>query len=344
MSSAEEKGSNLHQYFENTFHQRLVRQSQEQKYDATMLTPATRLLQKRREMDKVEADLRAQKTEHTIRMDALQQRKELLQQKEDTLTESLRRFDRFLKENDARRKRALRKTRDEREACLQKDEEITNLNYDLGDLRDVRQKQRDAISKQEFYEKYLKLVLEETDEFSEINELIDRYVTLHLTNKDLVALDSQCQERMETQTKRLGSRKEEHRVAILGLNTKLGELTTRKEKAEKETLYWEAQAQSAEQNATKRTLLLGRIRMATANLYTLVNAHAPGNIERIPGTEKQLEKIQVFIKDLEDVVNDFEHDMAEQAAETNEGHLAAMSDDPGPSGKKKKKKSGKKKK
>jgi hypothetical protein len=54
-------------------------------------------------------------------MDALLQRKELLQQKEDTLTESLRRFDHFLKENDARRKRALRKTRDEREVgglCL----------------------------------------------------------------------------------------------------------------------------------------------------------------------------------------------------------------------------------
>ena len=76
----------------------------------------------------------------------------------------------------------------------------------------------------------------------------------------------------------------------------LGELSTRKEKAEKETLYWESQAQQAEQNATKRTLLLGRIRMATANLYALVNAHAPGsgstNAERIPNTGKQLDKVR----------------------------------------------------
>jgi hypothetical protein len=62
------------------------------------------------------------------------------------------------------------------QACVQKDGEITVLNDELVNLRDVRQKQRDAISKQEFYEKYLKLVLEETDEFSEINELIDRSV------------------------------------------------------------------------------------------------------------------------------------------------------------------------
>ena len=98
---------------------------------------------------------------------------------------------------------------------------------------------------------------------------------------------------------------------ITRYNTKLGELSTRQEKAEKETLYWESQAQQAEQNATKRTLLLGRVRMATANLYALVNAHAPGatsSKERIPNTEKQLDKIQIFIKDLEDVVREFEDD------------------------------------
>jgi hypothetical protein len=83
--------------------------------------------------------------------------------------------------------------------------------------------------------------------------------------------------------------------------------------------YWEAHAQSAEQNATKRTLLLGRIRMATANLYALVNEHGAGagHIERIPSTELQLMKIQVFIKDLEDVVNDFEAELALQAADHN---------------------------
>ena len=67
-------------------------------------------------------------------------------------------------------------------------------------------------------------------------------------------------------------------LVVRRYHTRLGELTHRKEKAEKETLYWEHQAQASEQSATKRTLLLGRIRMATANLYALVNAHTPGSV------------------------------------------------------------------
>lgn len=128
------------------------------------------------------------------------------------------------------------------------------------------------------------------------------------------------------------------KVRVLGLNTKLGELTAAREVAEKQTLFWEAQATGSEQSATKKTLLLGRIRMATANLYALVNAHAgAGNMERIPGTEKQLDKIQVFIKDLEDVVTDFEREVLGQQAEA-QGHIVGDSMAKSPEGAKTKKK------
>lgn len=317
-----DKTENLHEYFQDTFQGRLVQQSEEQKYDATMLTPATRLLQKQREMHMVEEDLQRQKLEFQERMEVLGQRKEALRNKEQALADQLLRFDKFLKENDARRNRALKKTCDERELCLQKDEELTHLTSELDELHIIRDEQRDQIKKQDFYEGYLRSVLTSSDEFSEINELIDRYDTLHITNKDLVRIDNECQEQMQTLTTAATRNKENHRIQMLGHNTKLGELSTRKEKAEKETLYWESQAQQAEQNATKRTLLLGRIRMATANLYALVNAHAPGsgstNAERIPNTGKQLDKIQIFIKDLEDVVKEFEDDNLESGEEGEE--------------------------
>jgi hypothetical protein len=300
-----------------------------------MLTPATRLLQKQREMSKVEADLQHQKQDHSIKMEELQVRKQNLEQKEQTLTESLRRFDRFLKENDARRKRALRKTRDESMACVVKDDEIITLTDDLAGLRQIRDKQRKAIQKQEFYERYLKSVLSETDEFSEMNELIDRYVTLHLTNKDLVTLDLDTQQNMDTETHDLAQGKDDHRVDVLSLNTKLAKLTHEKDVSEKQTEFWEAQATGAEQSATKKTLLLGRIRMATANLYALVNAHSgAGQMERIPGTEKQLEKIQVFIKDLEDVVNDFEAEENATQKEATENAVGGVGALDGKKGKK----------
>ena len=92
-----------------------------------MLTPATRLLQKQREMHMVEEDLQRQKLEFQERMEVLGQRKEALRNKEQALADQLLRFDKFLKENDARRNRALKKTCDERELCLQKDEELTHV-------------------------------------------------------------------------------------------------------------------------------------------------------------------------------------------------------------------------
>lgn len=111
------QSEDLQQYFHNTFQERLVHQTITNQYDETMLTPATRILQKQREMAQVEEDLRIQKEEHTRKMEQLQERRTILTQKEKDLADSLLKFDHFLKENDARRKRASIKAQEEREAC-----------------------------------------------------------------------------------------------------------------------------------------------------------------------------------------------------------------------------------
>ena len=105
---------------------------------------------------------------------------------------------------------------DELELCTQKDGQIETYRSELVELKKVKDQQRQGVAKQEFYEKYLRKVLQNTDEFSEINELIDRYVTLHLTNKDLVKLDNDCQARMDSLSKDQSHRQEEHRVRVLG--------------------------------------------------------------------------------------------------------------------------------
>jgi len=63
------------------------------------LTPATRLLEKRREMQEVEQALAAQKEEFQMKMESLQQRREELERKEYSLKEHLLKFDHFLKVN-----------------------------------------------------------------------------------------------------------------------------------------------------------------------------------------------------------------------------------------------------
>ena len=92
--------------------------------DEGHLTAATRLLEKRREMNEVEQALNAQKDEYQMKMESLQQRREELERKEYQLKSSLLKFDKFLKENDSKRARALKKATSEQEQSKMKTREI----------------------------------------------------------------------------------------------------------------------------------------------------------------------------------------------------------------------------
>ena len=59
-----------------------------------------------------------------MKMESLQQRREELERKEHQLKESLLKFDKFLKENDSKRARAVKKSLDERELRRGKEKDI----------------------------------------------------------------------------------------------------------------------------------------------------------------------------------------------------------------------------
>ena len=144
---------NLKDYFKNFKEKLLVKMPKQEEAD---ITSATRLLevrsrpsnfgqnrtifyvfQERREMVEVEHALIAQKEEFQMRkvnlrefqdclrhptllQESLQQRTEELERKEQQLKESLLKFDKFLKENDAKRARAIKKSAEEQELCKKK--------------------------------------------------------------------------------------------------------------------------------------------------------------------------------------------------------------------------------
>ena len=62
-----------------------------------------------------------------MKMESLQQRQEELERKECTLKESLLKFDKFLKENDSKRMRAVKKALDEKASKQQKEKEHESL-------------------------------------------------------------------------------------------------------------------------------------------------------------------------------------------------------------------------
>uniref|UniRef100_H2Y4L5 DUF4200 domain-containing protein n=1 Tax=Ciona savignyi TaxID=51511 RepID=H2Y4L5_CIOSA len=294
---------NLEDYFRSTFEDKLLVKMPEREDDH--LTPATRLLEKRREMAEVEQALTAQKEEFQMKMESLQQRREELERKEHQLKESLLKFDKFLKENDSKRARAIKKAQDERELRRSKEKDIGRLQDDIERLSKERGRYQKKLEKNSIFQKYMERVQESTDEFSEIREIIGRYDTLVATHVDLMKRDLKNQDAIEEEKGRLVKFTEEKNNEILSYNNQLAQLQTRLDQAQSKAVKWESKWTHIQNTAAKKTLLLGRIKIATHNLFQLVNKHLKQQATvPLENTALQLDKIQMFIQDLSQITTE----------------------------------------
>ncbi|KAJ8312109.1 hypothetical protein KUTeg_009482 [Tegillarca granosa] len=260
----------LEEYFRTTFEDKLLVKMPEREDDH--LTPATRLLEKRREMAEVKQALDAQKEEFQMKMESLQQRRGELEKRECELKEALLNFDHFLKE------------------------EKSSLVMD-------KDKLQGKLERYMIYQKYMEKVLEAGDEFHEMRDIIARHDTLVATHEDLLERDQKNQEEIEKQRQDLAKYKESKKIEILGFNNQLSGLQTKLDTAQSEAVKWESRWTHIKNTAAKKTLQLGKIKMATHNLYQLVKKHQK-QAAGVEETSEQLHQIQMFLEDLTDIVKD----------------------------------------
>lgn len=291
----------LGEYFRTLFEDKLLVKMPEREDDH--LTPATRLLEKRREMAEVEQALAAQKEEFQMKMESLQQRREELERKEFQLKGSLLTFDKFLKDNDSKKARAVKKANDERELKRQKEKEIERLKEDIAALMQGKERLQRKLDNYSIFHKYMEKALEKGEEFHEMRDVIARYDTLTATHEDLLETDQKNQEVIEQHRQSLMKYIEEKDNEILSYNNQLSGLQTRLDQAQSEAVKWESQWTHIKNTAAKKTLELGRIKMATHNLYQLVKRHQK-QAAQAEETPDQLNQIQMFIQDLTQITNE----------------------------------------
>ncbi|MEE6510253.1 hypothetical protein FKM82_029667 [Ascaphus truei] len=290
----------LREYFRAAFEDKMLVKMPDREDD--FLSPATRLLEKRREMVEVEQALSTQKEEFQMKTESLQQRRTELEHKEDKLKDSLFKFDKFLKENDAKRKRALRKVGEERQLAAQKEQETLRLQAENARLQLRKEALLHRQERNSVYHRYLQRVLGRTDEFQEVQEMIDRFNTLMATQDKLLQRDLENQEMAETEKARLQRYQEESHSQILEQNNQLAELQGELERARAAVLQWESQWVQIQNTAAENTLRLGRIRMATLNLFQTITKQMRIKSEvPVEDTEAQLEKIQICLEDLSNI-------------------------------------------
>ena len=147
----------------------------------------------------------------------------------------------------------------------------------------ARSKLQDKLQRHEIFAVFMQKVLDSSEEFSEVREIIDRYSTLVATHLDLLEREQQNQDASEQEKARLVRFTEEKNNQILHYNNQLGtlwiyfytfliavflaQLQTRLDKAQSNAVKWESKWTHIQNTAAKKTLLLGRIKIATHNLY-----------------------------------------------------------------------------
>jgi len=289
----------LEEYFRTTYEERLLVKIPEREDDH--LTPATKLLEKRREMKEVEQALSAQKEEFQMKMESLQQRQEELERKECTLKESLLKFDKFLKENDSKRHRALKKALEEKASKQQKHQEHESLLEEINILEEERNKIQEKLDMHKKFHTYMDAVLENSDEFSEVREITSRYETLSSTYQDLLERDQSNQDLIENKRQFLAKFTEDRQNEIMSYNNDLSTMQGDLDKAKSRTVHLESNWNQIQTTAASKTLELGRIRMATLNLFSLVNTQLKIGGVTETDSDSQLEKISQFIQDLSQI-------------------------------------------
>eukprot|EP00241_Pyramimonas_parkeae_P007189 CAMPEP_0114260016 /NCGR_PEP_ID=MMETSP0058-20121206/20221_1 /TAXON_ID=36894 /ORGANISM="Pyramimonas parkeae, CCMP726" /LENGTH=304 /DNA_ID=CAMNT_0001375141 /DNA_START=316 /DNA_END=1230 /DNA_ORIENTATION=+ len=266
------------------------------------VSPATRLLEKRRQMFEVQEALEQQKQEFFKKEEVFKRREEGLKKKDLDLQESLIRFSKFLQENDSKRTRAEKKAADEIKLRHQKEAEIVQLNATHADLKQEKRTTSEVVEKNMSYQKYLETVLDVADEYHEINDLLNRYTTLEATNTEMRDLMKSGEKSQETTRAELQVYVKIKTDEILNLNNTISRLKKDLESRETQATIYLQEKDHALTTASQRTLEHGQVCMAADNLFHRCITRS--KVNHLPHTNPadQLSVIGDWVSDLAAIV------------------------------------------
>lgn len=231
------------------------------------VSPATRLLEKRRQMFEVQEALDAQKEEFARKEEAFRHREEALRKKDLDLQESLIRFNKFLQENEAKRNRAEKRAAEETDVRKTKEGEITELESQLDALRKRSAVVEDLVRKNMKYLRYLESVQEATgDEYTEISGLLDRYKTLTDAHADLEGRQRETMVHTEAQKARVTVLRQAKSQEALQANNIISNLKNELEEARELGVSLQQQADDQVDLVSSRSRVLGQVLHAVENL------------------------------------------------------------------------------
>jgi len=271
------------------------------------VTPATRLMEKRRQMFEVQETLEAQKSEFAHKEDIFKRREEELKRRDMDLQESLIKFSNFLQENEKKRMQHDKKAREEGKAAAKLAEESAALSEEIRRLEAQKEHVIKVLETQMMaYTHFLEHTLEVADEFHEIKEISDRYRILESTNATLKAENESKRVAHEQERTRYQSYLKAKTNEIQSLRNKIANLKKEEEAVEQEVRDKELEKDTNLRNLSENMLKHGQVCMATSNLYS--RCCKKSNISHPPDESNPINQLNVvghFVGDLGEIIKEW---------------------------------------
>jgi len=235
--------------------------------DMEHVSPATRLLEKRRTMFEVNEQLEKQKQEFERQQEALRIRQEEHHRKENVLSDQLTKFNKYCQENDAKTNRAGKRLDEEKQQCELKDQQIKRHENDLEEQSRDKAELDAQVGQNIKYQKYLERVVDfVSEDYGEIAEILNRHKTLKSANEDLKARQKDTSTENEEKRAEFSLNVKEGTNLILNFNNEIARKQKELEQCEARRIGLQNDVDNAVRHDSDKKSELGMILMAVQNL------------------------------------------------------------------------------
>ncbi|KAJ8911279.1 hypothetical protein NQ315_015282 [Exocentrus adspersus] len=211
------------------------------------------LRQKRRSHAKAKKDLNEQWME--------------LANKEKTLRDNFLHFNLFVRENMEKRERASNKISDDKALLEQRQSEIDRLQENYNEIQKAKVAMDAKIRQYHCYEVYLDEVVEHSGEFQNIQELINRYLSLLSARNQLTQFQEENLVDLENARTDMMKIIEEKNLVIMGLNNQIASLQARFENANIKSLECEQLVTRIKNSAVHIMNEIDEVKSSLWNVY-----------------------------------------------------------------------------
>ncbi|XP_076464396.1 coiled-coil domain-containing protein 42 homolog [Babylonia areolata] len=267
----------------------------------------TLLLKKEVEVEKVDVELEAKRHEFRSRMEACAQRQVEVQKKQQRMKDRVSKFEKFIQENEAKRRRAIQKYQQEVKLKDQKISEYDLLLEQLEELKARHEYLANKLVKYKKFEEYLMRVIEAMPEDylpsseDKVKGLMMRHRTLSESNMDLIENVEFMQDELEKIKGELETMKQEHAKQKVSDSSTLARLQGQQDSLSEVNKQIEVKFNNTKGTMRQRRTELGVIFMAINNIYD--KCQTSGSLIDPDDWFHKLLKIRDYLNDREDVAH-----------------------------------------